>query len=160
MCETHSFCSKEYKLLLLLEKWDFPMMVRTGGRASFPSLPLFRLLTLVLSPCLFGMIFLFVSYSSVFLTIVLLTSHGRDISSRAFTVTASGEGAGENHLYYAPLFSTSSRKRNRTTTETFSSGCTVSWLTSVAHYSHPLEISLNVATENRLSIQFLIRQTS
>lgn len=48
----------------------------------------------------------------------------------------------------APLFSTSSRKGNRMTTETFSSGCTVSWLTSAAH---PREISLHVAAENCLS---------
>lgn len=48
-------------------------MVRTGRRASFLSLPLFRWLMLVFSPCLFGII-LFVSYSDVFLTIVPLTS--------------------------------------------------------------------------------------
>lgn len=38
---------------LFFFNWDFPIMVRTGGKFSFLSSPLFRLPTLVLSSCLF-----------------------------------------------------------------------------------------------------------
>lgn len=58
----------------LFLKRDFLILVKTGGRVSFLSSPPVSLLKLVLSPCLFRIIFLFVSYSDSFLSMVPLSS--------------------------------------------------------------------------------------
>lgn len=79
---------------------------------------LFRLLKLVLSLCLFRIIFLFVSYSDSFLSMV--PSQAKYVESYFFDVWQGDHAS----------FSTSSSEGNRTTTETLSSVCTVSELTS------------------------------
>ena len=128
-------------------------MVRTGRRASFLSLPLFRWLTLVFSPCLLGII-LFVSYSDVFLTIVPLTSQicGRIFLREPLLWLLLGSGWGKAicimHHCSLPLVGRETGPQQK---PSFLATQWAGWLLWTSPRLPPPEISLHVATENCLS---------